>query len=408
MNHYTGGEYLQIDIASQFGLDKEQFEDRLQWTDQNEYWLEAKMGQADDPFRYMAAVMAYRDAQNGVPTGHMVGMDACASGLGIMACLTGCKTTARNVGLTGKQRMDMYTICTAEMSKLLGVAVEVIRNDVKYAQMTHFYGSKAKPKELFVEGTKEYRAFFEAQKIVAPGPVELLPMMIYSWRPFALSHSWTLMDGFECICPVMVHDDVPIEVDELDHATFTYRHRINCGTEKGLELAAHITHGCDGFVVRELTRRCNYDTAQLIIAETIIQNTLEQREHGWNASALFETPRIEQLATMYQYWSLVGIEYIDAKSVIMFGTEYLERLLDLILRTLSYRPFQIVSIHDEYKAHANNCNRLRLNYMDVMAELAESTALQAILTQISGRERTINKYSEDLGDLIRQGEYGIS
>lgn len=80
MQFYTPLEYLKIDIANMWGLDKEQFETRLAWVSDNETNLEALEDKADNRYRYAAAVMAYREVQSGKPTGHRVGFDACSSG----------------------------------------------------------------------------------------------------------------------------------------------------------------------------------------------------------------------------------------------------------------------------------------------------------------------------------------
>ncbi len=87
MKTYTGAEYLQIDIATHFGLDKELFPDRIKWVEMHEESLEQMEDGADDYFRYAAAVMAYREAQAGKPSGHLVGFDACSSGK--IECPTG-------------------------------------------------------------------------------------------------------------------------------------------------------------------------------------------------------------------------------------------------------------------------------------------------------------------------------
>jgi len=218
MQSFRGIDYLRIDIANQYGLDKEPYATRIKWVLRNDADLEALVNDADQDhqLQYLAAVMAYRDAQNGIPTGHLVGFDACASGLQIMAALTGCDVTAASTGLIGDVRKDIYGDTTKAMSLILGVDVEVKRKDVKSAQMPLFYGSKQKPKDVFGDGTPEFFAFHEANKQVAPGAVELMDVLLASWQPYALSHDWTMPDGFTVYCPVMVKTDTKIEVDELD------------------------------------------------------------------------------------------------------------------------------------------------------------------------------------------------
>ncbi len=52
-----------------------------------------------------------------------------------MAELTGCQVPARKTGLIGSKCNDIYSICTKEMSLLLGAEVDVPRKLVKSAQM---------------------------------------------------------------------------------------------------------------------------------------------------------------------------------------------------------------------------------------------------------------------------------
>jgi len=135
MKEYTPLEYIKIDIANQFGLDKEQFETRIDWVDANDIDLESKVKKADDRFRYAAAVMALREVQAGKPTGHLVGLDACASGPQIMSAFMCDKIGAKNTGLIGSQRMDIYTETTKTMNNLLPNNIAFDRKIVKQALM---------------------------------------------------------------------------------------------------------------------------------------------------------------------------------------------------------------------------------------------------------------------------------
>jgi hypothetical protein len=237
MKSYAGREYVKIDIANQFGLDKKSFAQRIAWVDSVKD-LHSKTAEAEKPAQYLAAVYALEDAINGVPSGHLVGLDACASGVAILGILSGCKTTAKNTGLTGNKRMDFYKVCTDTMNEMIHDDVVVNRADAKLATMTSYYGSKAKPKEIFGEDTDELMAFYAAQETIAPGACNLMKELLGSWQPYALEHAHTLPDGFNAIVPVLQKCKLKIEVDELDHATMTYIYEDNIGSEKGLAAAA--------------------------------------------------------------------------------------------------------------------------------------------------------------------------
>lgn len=218
-NTFSGWQWLLIDAANAFGMDKLLFEERIQWAEDNLNDLESLLDQADNKPLYHKAVLAIRKAQRGEPTGHLVGIDAACSGIQIMSVLTGCEIGARHTGLIDpNKRADAYTDCTAYMNEELakqGMSVNVPRSDAKMALMTQFYGSKAQPKRIFGDETPELEAFFTAAKRVAPGACELLEDLRASWRPYALEHSWKLPDGFDAKVKVMQKESIRVEVDEL-------------------------------------------------------------------------------------------------------------------------------------------------------------------------------------------------
>lgn len=248
MKVFTGYEYLMIDVANQFGKDKLVFEDRIDWVKSNMDTLEALTIESDTKTRplYVKAVMALRKAQQGIPTGHLVGLDAICSGIQIMSALTGCYEGALSTGLVDPNvRADAYTRLTTEINKELGqkgVSIHVARADAKDALMTASYGSLAKPKEIFGEDTPELFAFYNAANLIAPGAMELLDDLINAWQSKALVHEWKLPDGFDARVKVMVKQDTRIEVDELNHATFTYEYYDNKPKDYGVSLAANVVH----------------------------------------------------------------------------------------------------------------------------------------------------------------------
>ncbi len=135
---FTGKEYLKIDIAGLFGLDKKTWEERLAWFETHEPELETLSSKADSPNCYIAAVNAWRDVQAGKPIGYCINLDATASGCQILALLTGDKKAAERVNLvnTGK-REDLYTYIYNKMKEVApDVSKGITREQVKKAIMT--------------------------------------------------------------------------------------------------------------------------------------------------------------------------------------------------------------------------------------------------------------------------------
>lgn len=80
MKFFSGWEWLLIDLANQYGLDKELFETRIQWAQEHLQEAESLVSKAETQPLFIKALMAIRAAQKGIPTGHMVGVDAICSG----------------------------------------------------------------------------------------------------------------------------------------------------------------------------------------------------------------------------------------------------------------------------------------------------------------------------------------
>lgn len=408
---YTGWEYLLIDLANHAGFDKLLFEERIQWATDNLHQLESLAKDAETKPLYIKAVMAIRKAQQGIATGHLVGLDACCSGIQVMSAMTGCVAGATATGMVYPLvRADAYTDVTKAMETILGGAVDISRKDAKRATMTSFYGSKAQPKLLFGEDTPELAAFYQAAHVVAPGAWELLQDLLASWRPHTLSHSWKLPDGFDARVKVMVTKEARIEVDELDHATFTYEFMENEGTAKGLSNAANVVHSMDAWIARSMHRRCNYDRKVAENAERMIYAELYQR-------SLNPAPRVVPFDDKVAYYmeqytrstlaDVVILPHLDEYAVKHLSTEHLEALDSILTGMLNYQPFELVTVHDEFKAHANNMNHVRWQYREILAEIAESDVLNDLLAQVYGEPGNFMKLSFNLPELIRGSEYAL-
>lgn len=419
MQTFTGWQYLLIDVANQMGLDKLLFEERIQWAEENLDQLESLVDQAETKPLYMKAVQAIRKAQKGIPTGHLVGFDACCSGIQIMSAITGCEAGARATGLVDPNvRADAYSTMTETMNELLhsqGISVNVSRADAKSATMTSFYGSKAKPIEIFGEKTPELEAFYKAATIVAPGAWELLQDLLASWQPYTLYHAWKLPDGYDARVKVMEKKESRIEVDELDHATFTYEYYVNEGTKKGLSNVANVVHSIDAYVLRSIHRRCNYDREVVLRAMGFLLDEQDARLQGFaeqQPRVQCEHDKLDYYLTQYERSGMADV-IILSHITTAYDAQYLSdaliaKLLEIVECMLDYQPFEVITIHDEFKCHPNHMNHLRQQYINIFAELAESNILSDILSQIHGCKGSFPKLSTDLADKIRGSNYALS
>lgn len=410
MKNFTGFQWLLIDAANHYGHDKLRFEERIQWAEDNLQNLENLADQAETKPLYIKAVLAIRKAQKGLPTGHIVAVDGVCSGAQLMSVLTGCVAGATATGLVDPdRRADAYTQLTEEMNKILGGVLSVSRKDAKQSLMTTLYGSKKTPETIFGKDTPEYKAFYQALQIVAPGAWALLQILLNSWNSYALFHAWKLPDGYDARVKVMEKKQVRIEVDELDHASFTYQFYENVGTKKGLSNAANSIHSVDAYVLREMHRRCNHDKGVITQAHEAIEATLNQRKLGL-AQPTEAHGKVAYYMEQYHRSTLASaviLPYLNQGTAAMLTTEHLEALLKITTGMLAHKPFPLVTVHDAFASHAGNVNQVRWHYKEILADMAESNLLDDLLSQLYKEPCTFDKLSFNLPELIRNSNCAL-
>jgi len=260
MKHITPYQYIQIDIASQFGHDKEDWDTRIEWVNDNESILEDGIGLAKKSLLYAKAVNAYREVQAGKPTNHIIGLDASSSCVQIMGLLIGCEqsliqTNMINTGVV----QDVYTNTNTEMNIHLDADIQVERDRVKSALMTSLYGSKMNPIILFGEGTPELTQFYAARQTLIPGCMEVMSDLLSAWNPHTTSYQWKLPD--QHVVKVMVTDpeNTSFRIRDI-HGTkssFTYEYKKrNVTSTYSTPICANVIQSIDAYLCRELIRRC--------------------------------------------------------------------------------------------------------------------------------------------------------
>jgi len=260
METFTGLEYIKIAAANEFGMDKLTWQQRIFWFDCNEKDLYDMAPEADNKFLFVKALNAHKDALKGIPTGYVMSLDATASGLQVMACLSGCKKTAAAVNLidTGN-REDVYTKVADGMNMLLDPTDAVVRGDVKKPIMTHYYNKSVQ--ETLTQAQKD--AFDKVLFSSFSGAEDVKELINDCWDAGALFHKWSTPDGHIAKVRVTEAIDTRIEVDELDHTTFTYRHTNNQPSGKYTPLCPNFIHSLDGWVARMMIRMGNKQGIQI-------------------------------------------------------------------------------------------------------------------------------------------------
>lgn len=398
---FSAREYLQIDIANNFGLDKKNWDDRLAWFKEHEHCLMDLVKQAETPALYYAGVKAWEAVLRGEPIGYPISLDATASGMQILACLTGDRRAAElcNVVDTGHRR-DAYTlIYQAMVEQFNEVAALIERAKSKLAIMASFFGSKAEPKKVFGKG-KLLKVFETTMSTVAPACWALNSAFLAMWNPTALINKWVFPDNFHANIKVMGQETETVHFLNKPYDTFRV---VNMPQEEGRSLGANLTHGTDGMIVREIARRCDYDP-------TMVQYLYEVLETYSEHPADEDSVMLKMVEILWQHYLDSGylsariMAYIHPDTVHLVDREVIKELLD----SLPKKPFKVLSIHDAFRCLPQYGNDLRLQYTQQLMLIAKSNLLQFLLSQIMGKEVKITKQDPDLWKDILDSNYSLS
>jgi hypothetical protein len=377
---FTGLEYLKIDIANNFGLDKITWNDRIKWFDQNESKLSELIELAKEPALFYAGIKAYYDALKGNPIGYMISLDATASGLQLLAALT----------YQGVYRHMLATI--RDTSKIQ-------HDDVKQAVMTSLYGSKAVPKEVFGEGTL-LDVFYETMQSIAPAAWELNEAFLAIWDPTALENSWVLPDNFH------VHVKVMGQVKESVHflnEKFDVFYNENMPIKEGRSLGANTIHSIDGMIVREITRRCDYNPQKVSALKKLIETGSSFGQHTVSEDDQLVTI-LWDLYKSTGYLSARILDHLNADNLGHIDPSHVLKLLD----SLPDVPFKVISIHDCFRCLPHYGNDLRRQYNLQLELIAKSNLLQNIVSQLIGRQIVVHKADPTLPLIIGRTNYALS
>lgn len=395
-------DYLKIDIANSFGdgLDRKKWDERIAWYNQNEANLPALLSKAKNPAMYYAGLQAMRDVQQGKPTGYAPSFDATSSGLQIYSVLVCCPKSASMCNVVNREdgsRADAYLLTHEAMQSNLGSAFTVDRADVKQAVMTALYSSEAIPKEVFGTGTK-LGVFYSTCEEEMPGAWKLNQDLLGLWNPDALSHDWIMPDNFHVVCKVKdtLHQDVTF----LDH-TYDITTKVNAPVESGRSMGANIAHSCDGFIVREMNRRCNYNPAQIAYVREICENIMVS-SHA--------SPNVKMAQTIWSHYRKSGflsariLDYVDPSTI-----QFLDRAAILgLINSLPAKPFQLLTVHDCFRCLPTYVQDMRWQYTLIMALIAKSSMLEFIVNQLVDEPINFQKYDPNMWEQVLEAEYMLS
>ena len=158
----------------------------------------------------------------------------------------------------------------------------------------------------------------------------------------------------------------------------------------------------DGMLVREITRRCDYDPEKLVK----ITRWVNECRGGTSRSRDCDE-MVMCLADLHResgFLSARVLEYVDPANM---GHLEPGALLSLV-QSLPAKPFQVLSVHDCFRVLPNYGNNLRRQYNRLLAEVSRSDLLSFLVSQIVKRRIIVSKIDPDMFGDILETNYSLS
>ncbi len=258
---------LYIAIANHAGKDKLTWSERIDWVSKQTIdkieWKEPILGRK--------AIRALNDYEEGKPTGYVMSIDATSSGIQVMALLSGCRETAKLVNCIDPNiRYDLYTVVAELMNNKLPKPIP--RSIIKQCTMTHYYNSKATPKGLLSE--EELEVFYEVILGLLPGAEEVMHTINSCWNSNADHHSWIMPDGHTVYVPVVEGINGVYSDSEFGDIPLRWYHQTKSNNYRSL--CPNVIHSIDGYIAREMVRRCDFQLSHVHDCFVFNPNHLKQ------------------------------------------------------------------------------------------------------------------------------------
>lgn len=248
---------LYIAIANHAGKDKLTWSERMDWASKQPNFDDIEW---DEPILGRKAIRALKASQEGKPTGYVMSLDATSSGLQLMAVLSGCRETAKWVNcIDPNKRYDLYTEVANMMNSKLPKDKCVKRKIIKESTMTHYYNSKATPKSLLSK--EQLEVFYEVLDGLLPGAEVVMETINNCWNYEKDHHSWIMPDGHKVYVPIITGTNVIYSDPELGEIPLRFHEQTLSNDFKSL--CPNVIHSVDGYVAREMIRRCDFQLSHV-------------------------------------------------------------------------------------------------------------------------------------------------
>lgn len=388
----TGTEYLMADIACKHdkAYEKEGWDARLAHFAEIDFSDPKTFKNASNPIGLRAAYLAMQDTALAKPTGYMISLDAASSGLQLLSLLVSCPTSWKLCG-GDESILDAYTYIYNSM----GVTGSIDRKDVKQSIMTALYGSTATPKAVFGE---DVDVFYTTMEHMAPGAWDLNLGIQELWDEIeGTTYDWIMPDNFYACIETSDKEIIPFTfLDEEYQVVKVVNERPRF--HKGL--GPNLIHSVDGMIVREMYRRCQFDSN----VTARVANLIIEGAKGTDGKSA------DMVRTLWEHYEQSGflsvriLDYLFEDTIGLVDNLVIARLI----QTLPNQSFQLVCVHDCFRCHPNYGNDLRRQYNTILADINDSALLPWIASQVADQDISARKVGKIKREVILNANYTLS
>lgn len=429
MKLFSALDYLGINTANAYGLDKESYELRLFWfyntvaeQDMSEWthieflaYLEELGGfdTFDEPNSLLGALRAYQAYQNQEESGYKISLDAICSGIQIMGAIMKEPNALDSTGALTNRRADAYMDVYDEFKKLYGKPTTKTRKQCKQAIMPYMYGSNKSAETYFGSSEEELKAFKQALNNKFPEVCKLRDLWCEAFKMDVRHNIFQLPDGFTAVLPNIVQEKYNLPfMEESIEVKLT---NVNFPSRKRVSNSANLTHAIDGFIVREMHRRAKFNPKDIYMFMCDLRKYSHIHEPLTNESKCSE--KVRELIGLYNSTRIPTIriaDFIKSDEVKYLPKELKAKLYEISGFMLQQGEFDLVTVHDCFQCLPSKGNYVRHWYNQILGDLTESTIVEHLTREISPVDIPFKPVTEKeiaiwkkLADKVRESNYAI-
>ena len=416
MEKFSVIEYLAIGVANSFGKDKLNFDERIAWVKSHLKTLPQMLDEADEPEMAHAGLKSLQHfLTTGQLDGHLVGLDASASGIQIISSLLRDPQGLFLTGVTSPDRGDVYTSLFQNFKSYLESKYDLDTENLNFDRkvlkdvlMKYAYGAVNEPIDVLGKDTFDLFEEYIAAALPAVAVVlhTLKGAQNASNEEEAQAYEWLLPDGHQVSSLPFTKGKETFqssyrglgEDGKALYATFSLSYAGQEDRVAYIKNAANVIHSVDAFVVRESHRFINYNPV-----------LVRQWQDALNQENYFDKKDV--YGTVGECPSLDLLSYSPTEEILgQLTLKYASWLQNEIQQMLEFHPAPLITVHDEFKALPTHLNHVRAKYIRLLTDLGRSKLLEGIYQQITGKAIKFPRYMEEVKFIkeMASSNYAIS